>query len=107
MVRSGTVSRPRMSVGEAQPPSVASASAIAHQRRGFRAPIPLAEVDDERSVLVEQLAVDANLAPLAQIADHVPVDGGDIRSAGDGDAGPERHVEGARDLLVEERLPHE
>jgi hypothetical protein len=43
---------------------------------GLRQRPDVSEVDDELPVLVEQLAVDADLATLAQIADHVPVESG-------------------------------
>src|SRR5215211_6536994 len=58
--------------------------------------------DDEPPVLLEDLAVDGDPAALAQIADHVAVDGALVDAARLGIALADREVDRAADLLVEQ-----
>ena len=56
----------------------------------------------KRAVLLERLAVDLDPAAPAQVADQVGVDGALVLPAALRVAGPDRHVHGAADLLVEQ-----
>src|SRR3954464_15146295 len=58
----------------------------------------------EATVDLEVLAVDRDPAALAQVAHHVPVDGGVVYAAGLGVGLADRHVDRAADLLVEQDL---
>src|SRR3954467_12299978 len=60
--------------------------------------------DEELAVFLQLLSVDGDRAALAQVADHVPVDGRVVRAAGLRVAGADREVERAADLLVEQHL---
>src|SRR3954454_6500481 len=57
---------------------------------------------DERSVLHHGLAVGAQPAAVAQVADQIPVQRGLVRPARLGIRAPEREVDGSADLLVEQ-----
>src|SRR2546423_3865092 len=61
----------------------------------------------ERTGLPHELAVRIDLAFLAEVADHVPVQAGAVLAAGLREAGAERDVDRAADLLVEEDVPRE
>jgi hypothetical protein len=56
----------------------------------------------EAPVLLEDLAVRVQHAAGAEVADEVPVQGGDVRAAGLGVRPADGGVDGAADLLVEE-----
>src|SRR5690606_31860168 len=58
--------------------------------------------DDDLAVLQEELSINRQAPALAQIADEIPVDCRAIDAAGFWDAGADRHVDGAADLLIEE-----
>ena len=55
------------------------------------------------AVALDDLAVGGQAAALAQVADEVPVQGGLVLAAGLGVRAAEREVDGAADLLVEQR----
>lgn len=59
---------------------------------------------EESAVFADELAVDGDLAALAEVADHVPMQAGLVRRAGFGVGGADGRVEGAADLLVEQRV---
>ena len=65
-----------------------------------------AESVQPRPVLLHDLAVELDPPALAQVLDDVPVDRALVRAAEPRDARAEREVDGAVDLLVEERVPH-
>jgi hypothetical protein len=56
---------------------------------------------EERSVAVHELAVSVDLPTLPQVADHVPVQCGDVLAARAGNRPAEREMDGTADLLVE------
>src|SRR3712207_1187412 len=58
--------------------------------------------DDEPPVPQERLAVDVDLAAVAQVADQIPVDRRLVDAARLRVAGADRHVDRAADLLVEQ-----
>src|SRR6266511_898685 len=58
--------------------------------------------DDEAAVDLELLPVDGDAAAAAQIADHVPVDGGVVAPACLGIRHADREMDRAADLLVEQ-----
>src|SRR5215207_1064317 len=57
------------------------------------------------AVLLNELAVEPDLAAVPQLLDDVPADGALIRAAEEREAGPDREVDGAVDLLVEQGVP--
>src|SRR4051812_27344363 len=73
-------------------------SATLPQRRWLVSPFFV----HEAAVLEQRLAVGAEAAALAQVADHVPVDGRLVRAARLGIGAADREVHGPADLLVEE-----
>src|SRR5215210_166432 len=73
------------------------------RRRGVQGP-PLATLELPGAVLLNALAVEPNLAAVPQLLDDVPVDGALVRAAEEREAGPDREVDGAVDLLVEESV---
>ena len=58
--------------------------------------------DQESAVAVEGFPVDPDLRVVAHVAQHVPVDGRAVVTAGIGVAGAERQVNRAPDLLIEQ-----
>ena len=60
--------------------------------------------DHEAAILLQGLAVDLDPAAATEVADHVPVDRGLVDAASLGIAAPDREVDGAADLLVEQDL---
>src|SRR5436305_13122463 len=67
--------------------------------------IPLSS-DQPASVLLDDLAVELDPPAVAEVLDDVPVQRRLVLSAQVGEAEAERHVHGAVDLLVEERVLH-
>src|SRR6187551_289290 len=62
---------------------------------------------EEAARLPDELSVGVHLAVLAEVADHVPVEAGDVAAAGLRERGPEREVHRPADLLVEENVAGE
>src|SRR5437899_381590 len=63
-------------------------------------------LDEPAAALLDELAVELQLSALAQVLDDVPVELADVLAAYLRQAVPEREVDGAVDLLVEERVLH-
>src|SRR5207244_11407151 len=101
---------PRRAAARAASTGAAPASRAARRCSARRAAARTARrarpSDTPLAVLLDELAVDPELAPAAQVLDHVPVDGAPVAAAEVGEAGADREVDGAVDLLVEERVLH-
>src|SRR5205807_2666105 len=74
-------------------------SAARTARRAGRLERPLA-------VLLDEFPVELDPAAAPQVLDHVPVHGAHVRAADEREAVPDSEVDGAVDLLVEERVLH-
>src|SRR5204863_8318024 len=72
------------------------------QRQKLGASRPREAFAGEFAVDVDLDAVDLDVAALAEVDDHVPVEAGLVVVAGLGVAGAQREVAGAADLFVEE-----
>src|SRR5215210_6567184 len=79
-----------------------------HNRYGSRRRVsrvrPWPTLELPGAVLLNALAVEPDLAAVPQLLDDVPVDGALVRAAEEREAGPDREVDGAVDLLVEESV---
>src|SRR4029078_785950 len=64
------------------------------------------ESEQPAAALLHDLAVAEKLPARTQVFDHVPVDDAVVLAAELGEAGADREMDGAVDLLVEERVPH-
>src|SRR4051794_32276853 len=83
-------------------PGIWTNASIGRSRRAMRI-----ESDNELAVLEEQIAVDGKFAAIAQIANHVPMNGRFVLAACFGIASADRHMDGAADLLVEKDIAGE
>src|SRR5581483_8500709 len=72
--------------------------AAPHTRRPGDLPHP-------STVLLDDLAVQLDPPAAAELLDHVPVDRAPVLAADEREAGADREMDGAVDLLVEERVP--
>src|SRR5207237_6495565 len=69
-------------------------------------PEPTPASDQPLSGFLNDLAVQLEPAAAAEVLDDVPVELADVLAAHLRQAVPEREMDGAVDLLVEERVPH-